>query len=501
MSCPLLRSLCRSLLKRALFKSIRYQQTVQLRSSLGGARFLATDESNESGFQKRIPRAGHYRSPWEVVKEEFQGIKMMKPAGTEVPRETDALIIGGGIIGSSVAYWLKHQDPSGSSVTIIERDPVYTRASSMVSWEGVGFRSSIPENVKLSLFTSEFLRDIKQHLGVIHENPPDVQFNHQGYLILAEEKDAEQLATDVAMQTELGARVVLLTKRQLVERYPWMDFEGIECGSLGLEGEGWLDPWSYLRALKQKNISLGVKYVHGELIGFEIKELDTTDHIKFRLDAGVTRTKDGREYETKFCMAINCAGPWAADVAELARVGTGEGDLAVPLPVEPRKRYVFVNHLPGGSRLDCPLVMDPSGLFFRREGFGGHYICGVDPVSEADEPPVANFEVDFSFYDEKVLPNLTRRAPEFSNSDLKTAWACYTDYNTIDQNLVIGSHPYLKNFIFANGLGGRGLQYSAGIGRALMEYILDSGYQTVDLGNFDFNRFLVNTPAREKLTS
>ncbi|CAG5117537.1 unnamed protein product [Candidula unifasciata] len=500
MSCPMLRSLCRSTLKSVLLKTHHCKQFVKLRSSLGSARFVTTDESDKPDVQKRIPRAGHFRSAWDVMKEEFEGMKTMKPPGTVVPRETDVLIIGGGVVGSSVAYWLKHEDPAGSNVTVIERDPVYTRASSMLSWEGINFRSSIPENVQLSLYTSDFLRDIKQHLNVLHEASPDVQFNHQGYLLLAEEKDAERLAEDVVMQQDLGARVVLLTKRQLTERYPWMDFEGIECGSLGLEGEGWLDPWSYLRALKQKNISLGVKYVHGELTGFELVEIETDGPVKFKLDAGVTRTPDGREHETKFCLAINCAGPWAADVAEMARVGTGEGDLAVPLPVEPRKRYAFVNHLPSGPKLDCPLVKDPSGLFFHREGFGGHYVCGLDPVSEVDEPVIANFEVDFGFYDEKVLPKLTKRVPEFSKSNLKTAWAGYKDHNIVDQSPVIGPHPYLRNFLFANGLEGQGLQYSAGIGRALMEYILDNGYKVAKLDRFHFDRFLVDDPEQEQLT-
>ncbi|KAH9514582.1 FAD-dependent oxidoreductase domain-containing protein 1 [Bulinus truncatus] len=420
--------------------------------------------NEDKSEDKRIPRAGKYRSPWKIFKEEFEGASTLKPIGTEVPRETDVLIIGGGVIGSSVAYWLKQRYPKEHCVTVVERDPVYTRASSMLSCGGIRHQFSVPENVQLSMYTSEFLRNIKEHLSVIHDSPPDVQFNHQGYLFLAPPSGAEQLVNNVKMQQELGAKVVLLTKSQLAEKYPWMNLNEIECGSFGLEGEGWFDPWLLVRALKQKNLSLGTKYVHGELIGFEFSPKSSPKETD-RLDAGVIRVKSGLEYEVKFAIVINCAGPWAADVAEMANIGKGEDDLSVPLPVEPRKRFVYVTHCPEGPMLDCPFVIDPSGVYLRREGYGGHYLCGSSPANESEEPEIGNFEVDYEFYDNVVWPGVANRVPAFNESKLKAAWAGYYDYNFFDQNLIVGPHPYHKNMYFANGLSGHGLQHSVAVGR------------------------------------
>ncbi|CAL1545413.1 unnamed protein product [Lymnaea stagnalis] len=490
------------LLKLRSLPQSRFHQRTALHVSAN--RCLSTDttdgpveDKNEVNSEKRIPRAGKYRSPWKILREEFEGIGTMKPPGLEVPRETDILIVGGGVVGSAVAYWLKQRNPKGSNILVVERDPVYTRASSMLSCGGIRHQFSVPENVQLSMFTSEFLRNIKQHLSVIHESPPDVQFNHQGYLFLAPPRGAEQLMENVQMQQELGAKIDLLSKRQLAEKFPWLNLDGIECGSLGLEGEGWFDPWLLVRALKQKNLSMGTKYVHGELIGFELapkhdpQERDT-------LDYGVVRVKSGQEFEVAFAFVINCAGPWAADVAEMAKIGLGEDDMSVPLPVEPRKRFVYVTHCPDGPVLDCPFVIDPSGVYVRREGYGGHYLCGSSPATEAQEPDIANFDVDYDFYNDVVWPGLAKRVPAFNESKLKSAWAGYYDYNFFDQNLIIGPHPRMKNFIFANGLSGHGLQHSIAVGRALMELIQDGEYKTINLEKFHFDRFLTNTAIQEQ---
>lgn len=89
--------------------------------------------------------------------------------------------------------------------------------------------------------------------------------------------------------------------------------------------------------------------------------------------------------------------------------------LSVPLPVEPRKRYVYCVHAPDGPGLDCPLVVDPTGTYFRREGMGGHYLTGRSPCSLEEEPSVENLEVDYDFFDEKVWPVIANRAPAFNN--------------------------------------------------------------------------------------
>ena len=81
---------------------------------------------------------------------------------------------------------------------------------------------------------------------------------------------------------------------------------------------------------------------------------------------------------------------------------------------------------------------------------------------------------------------------------VKSGWAGYYDYNYIDQNLIIGNHPHHRNFFFANGLSGHGLQHSVAVGRAIMELIVDGGYQTIDLSRFSFERFLTEDHLEEE---
>ncbi|KAL8611526.1 hypothetical protein ACOMHN_014581 [Nucella lapillus] len=440
------------------------------------------------------PPAGQYRSPWTILKEEFKGAAQgshMEEA-VPVPRETDVLVIGGGAVGSSVAYWLKQRNPKGMSVTVVERDPCYTQASSMLAVGGIRHQFSLEENVQLSMFTTDFLRNIKENLSVLDECPPDVQFNHQGYLFLATSRSAPVLEKNVQMQRKLGAKIELLNKEHLAAKFPWLNTTGIEVGSHGLEGEGWFDPWLLVKALKQKNISLGVKYVAGELQSFDISTGDEylRNDPHRTLDSAQVRTRDGKSHGCKFAMVVNCAGPWAGEVARKAGIGASDMfELFNPLPVEPRKRYVYVVHCPSGPTLDCPLLVDPTGVYFRREGLGGHYLCGTSPPKDK-EPSIDNLDVDYELFNEQIWPVLANRVSAFESLKLKSAWAGYYDYNIIDQNLIIGNHPYHRNFFFANGLSGHGLQHSVAVGRAIMELIVDGEYRTIDLSRFGFERFL-----------
>ncbi|CAG2257380.1 FOXRED1 [Mytilus edulis] len=197
-----------------------------------------------------------------------------------------------------------------------------------------------------------------------------------------------------------------------------------------------------------------------------------------------------------FSLVINCAGPWAGEIAEMAGIGTGQGGLSVPLPVEPRKRFVYVIHCPNGPGLEAPLTVDTNGVYFRREGLGGCYICGLSP-EEDKEPDISNLDVDYTFFEEKIWPKLAYRYPQFEKIKLKSAWAGYYDYNYVDQNLIIGPHPKFRNFWFANGMSGHGVQQSVAIGRAIGELFYDHDFTSIDLTRFSFDRIMHDEPVLE----
>jgi FAD-dependent oxidoreductase domain-containing protein 1 len=106
-------------------------------------------------------------------------------------------------------------------------------------------------------------------------------------------------------------------------------------------------------------------------------------------------------------------------------------------------------------------------------------------------------DIDYDYFTQKIKPVLLRRVPSFKNLKLIQAWAGYYDYNTFDQNLIIGRHYLHRNFIFANGSSGHGLQHAAAIGRAVAELVLKDKYETIDLSRFSFERVVLNLPVRE----
>ncbi|XP_059813200.1 FAD-dependent oxidoreductase domain-containing protein 1 isoform X3 [Hypanus sabinus] len=388
------------------------------------------------------------------------------------PEWADVVIIGGGVVGWSTAYWLKKKETvrEGIRVVVVERDPTYSRSSTVLSVGGIRQQFSVPENIHLSIESARFLRNVQEHLNVVNEDPVDIHFNPSGYLFLAGKEQSDILAENYNIQRSQGAAVTLLTPQQLQRKFPWINTDGIALASYGLENEGWFDPWLLLNAFRRKAISMGVYQCHGKVVGFQHSTRDmagddgSTISLK-RIHNVIVQMPNSAECQPVKCaLLLNAAGAWSGKVAEMVGIGTGpEGTLeGTNLPVEPRKRYVYVFHCPDGPGMDCPLSIDYSGVYFRREGLGGNYVTGLSPA------------------------------------ELKTAWAGYYDYNTFDQNAVIGIHPLVTNMFFATGFSGHGLQQAPAVGRAMAELILDGRFKTLDLSVFDFTRFYRGTKVLEK---
>jgi FAD-dependent oxidoreductase domain-containing protein 1 len=376
-------------------------------------------------------------------------------------RARHIVIIGGGIIGSAVAAFLGERQAAQGAV-IIERDPSYRRASSALSTSSIRQQFSIPINVALSQTGIAFLRTVAGEVGLVEP----------GYLYLASAAGADALARQHAVQRRCGAPVALLSPDELKRRFPWLDATGLALGSLGLTGEGWFDGYGLLQLFRRRAIAAGARYVTDEAIGLDCDGARVT---AVRLAAG----------ETLHCdVAVNAAGPWAATVAAWAGVG---------LPVRPRRRSVFV--------FDCrerparfPLTIDPSGLWFRPEG--AYTICGMPTAPEADQDE-APLEVEYGRFEPELWPALARRVPAFAAVKLVGGWAGYYDYNTFDQNAIVGPAPGLDNLILANGFSGHGLQQAPAVGRAIAEWITAGRYLSLDLSPLGYERITKQRPLRE----
>ncbi|XP_064124956.1 FAD-dependent oxidoreductase domain-containing protein 1 isoform X1 [Loxodonta africana] len=426
------------------------------------------------------------------------------------PEHADVVIVGGGVIGLSVAYWLKRLEGRRGAirVLVVERDHTYSQASSVLSVGGIRQQFSVPENIQLSLFSADFLRNINDYLAVVDDPPVDLQFNPSGYLLLASEKGAAVMESNVKVQRQEGAKVCLMSPEQLRNKFPWINTEGVALASYGMEDEGWFDPWSLLQGLRRKVQSMGVLFCQGEVTRFvsssnRMEDASGEEVILKRIHEVHVKMDHSLEYQPVECaIVINTAGAWSGQIAELAGIGKGPpGTLqGTRLPVEPRKRYVYIWHCPQGPGLETPLVADTSGAYFRREGLGNNYLGSRSPTEE-EEPDPGNLEVDHSFFQEKMWPHLARRVPAFETLEVRSAWAGYYDYNTFDQNGVVGPHPLVLNMYFATGFSGHGLQQAPAVGRAVAELVLKGSFQTINLSPFSFSRFYLGEKVQEASVS
>jgi len=377
----------------------------------------------------------------------------------------DVVIVGGAAIGSATAYFLTHDLGFDGSVAVIERDPTYAHAATTLSAASIRQQFSTPENIRMSAFGIAFFRDLKARFGA----EADIGFRERGYLLLASETGEETLLANHEVQKAEGADIVLMDREALANNFRWLKTSDLRLGAFGRSGEGWFDAHSLLTLLRGA-ARKSATYIHGEVTGI------MRDGARI---SGVTLA-DGREIGCG--TLVNAAGPQAGDVAALA---------GVKLPVEPRKRCVFVvacrAGLPG-----MPLMVDPTGVWVRPEG--EVYICGVSPPEDAC---AADFEVDYALFEEVVWPMLAHRVPAMEELKLQRAWAGHYDYNTLDQNAVIGAHPEIPNFIFANGFSGHGLQQSPAAGRAVAELITHGKFVSLDLALFGYERVTAGRPVKE----
>src|ERR671924_1968619 len=180
-------------------------------------------------------------------------------------QQYDVVIIGGGVIGSAIAYFLAGPIGFKGSVAVIEKDPTYESAATPRSAGGIRQQFSTPENIKMSQFAAAFVKTIGEHLSVEGEIA-DVPFTEWGYLFLATESGLDTLRTNHTTQTSLGAKVALLTPSELKTRFSWLNVEDLTGGCYGLANEGWTDPYGLLQAFRRKARSLGVTYMTDEVV-------------------------------------------------------------------------------------------------------------------------------------------------------------------------------------------------------------------------------------------
>ena len=394
----------------------------------------------------------------------------------------DVVIVGGAVIGSAVAYFLAANPDFTGTVLVVERDPSYRTASTALSSSSIRMQFSNPINVRISQFGSAFIRDFATTMQVKGEAPPDLNFHQGGYLFLANTPEQVRvLEENHDVQRACGADVVLWDRADLSRAFPHLNVDDILLASYGRSGEGWFDNTGLMYGFRAKARELGAEYVTDEVVAIS-REGDRVTGL---------RLKSGAEMGAG--VIVNASGPRAGLTARMA---------GIALPVEPRKRTLFVvdcARSPQGSAAvnhgRLPLMIDPSGVFCRPEG--RFFLTGCAPVAD---PAVDwdDFDPRHEEFEEIIWPALAERSPGFEALKVVNQWAGHYDFNTLDHNLIVGRHPQVTNFIFANGFSGHGLQQGPAAGRGVSELIAYGGFRTLDLSEVGYERIVENRPFLEK---
>ncbi|NCT83104.1 MAG: FAD-binding oxidoreductase [Comamonadaceae bacterium] len=379
----------------------------------------------------------------------------------------EVIIIGGGVMGAATACFLARDH--GAAVTVVERDPSYAQASSSLSLSSIRQQFSQPVNMGLSRWSVEFLRRAADELATPDDRPA-IGLVEPGYLYLAGAAGAATLRELHALQRAEGVDVALLEPAALAARFPWLAVDDVALGSLGLSGEGWFDGPALHRAFRRKAQACGVRFVPAEGVGFEtgagrVSALRCADGTRLRGDAFVI-----------------AAGAWSAPLGRA---------LGLALPVHAKKRDVFVLETPAALP-GCPLVIDPSGAWFRTEG--ARLLAGGPPRGvDVDDAPL--HDIDHGLFEDWLWPTLAARVPALEALRLRSAWAGYYEMNAFDHNGLAGRLPGWANAYTACGFSGHGMQQSPAVGHSMARLIAGLDAPLIDA--LTPQRLLDGRPLRE----
>ena len=384
----------------------------------------------------------------------------------------DVVIIGGGVIGSSVAYHLSANPDFGGRVAVVERDPTYAASSSSLSTSAIRQQFATPANIRMSAYSIAFLRRVPELLAVDGQDA-GIGLREPGYLILGTPADIPTFEARIATQHACGVNTERLTPDEAHDRHPWLRTDDLGIVSYGPEKEGWFDGPALLQAFKRKARAQGVDYVAGTVTGLEMAGAGRVGAVLLA-DGG--RIACGE--------VVNAAGPWSGAVGRMA---------GLDVPVVPLKRCVFVFDSP--ERIPhAPFIFDTSGFIFRPEGH--LYICGTTPRTE-NAPDDFGLEVDHALFDDAIWPALAHRVPGFERLRLLRAWAGLYEHNLFDHSAIIGRHPAVPNLVLACGFSGHGMMHSPAAGVGASELIVHGAARSVDLAPFAFERIAAGEPIRE----
>jgi sarcosine oxidase subunit beta len=375
-------------------------------------------------------------------------------------RTADVVIVGGGIIGASIAYHLTKKGVR--DVVVVERDRLGA-GSTGKNAGGIRLQFSSEINVRLSQRSLPHIERFADEIGT------DPHFHQVGYLFLiTEERDAVAFERSLAMWSKLGVPARRVTAAEAKQLFAHARTDDVRFGTFCAK-DGYADPSSMLNGYVARAREKGVTFLEGAEV--------TAITCRNSGVAGVRTASD----EIAAPTIVDAAGPWAAEVAKLA---------GVDLPIQPLRRHIFVTEAVPGLDEDFPLTIEfASGLYAHRES-GGVLLGMADP----NERPAFDDSVNWDFVP-AVVERALSRFPILERTSIKTGWAgLYED--TPDKHPILGRVDGVEGLICAAGFSGHGIMHAPVTGELIAELIVD-GRTSLDISVLAVSRFKSGNLVRE----
>jgi sarcosine oxidase subunit beta len=374
-------------------------------------------------------------------------------------RTADVVVIGGGIVGSSIAY---HLVAGGcKNVLVIERETAQGKGSTGKSMGGVRAQFSTLVNIQMSLYSIPFYASFEERLGY----PCD--YRPQGYLFCAtNEKHMAYLRANYDKQVAMGLKNVdLVSGAEIRGLFPQLRGDDIAGGSF-CSTDGFVDPYSamigFMTWASERGATL---WKNASVTGISRNIDDRSFEVTTTRDTVSTRT------------VVNCAGPWAAPIARM---------VGIDLPVEPLRRMLVPTEPFDQFPHTAPMIVDMSNGFHFRPESRGFLLAWNDP----EETPGYKTDFDPGFI-EKILTRAADRVPVFENVAVnpQRAWAGLYEM-TPDHHPILGESNEVPGYFFANGFSGHGVMHSPATGKILSDLILTGKTDLIDASLLNFSRFV-----------
>jgi sarcosine oxidase subunit beta len=369
----------------------------------------------------------------------------------------DVVIVGGGIVGSSIAY---HLTAAGCrNVLVIERETSPGKGSTGKSMGGVRAQFATPVNIQMSLYSIPFYAAFEETLGY------PCGYRAQGYLFMAtREAHMNYLRANLERQMALGLKTArLVSADEIRTLYPQLRGDDIVGGSF-CSTDGFVDPYSAMNGFMSWAADHGARLWKNTAVT-EIK-VERTRVTAVETTRGTVQTNT----------VVNAAGAWAAEIASM---------VGVELPVVPLRRMLVPTEPFDQFPHTAPMIIDmTNGFHFRPESLG-FLLAWNDP----EETPGFKTEFEPSFI-EKVLTRAADRVPVFENVAVnpKRAWAGLYEV-TPDHHCILGAVDEVRGFFLANGFSGHGVMHAPSTGKILSDLILTGSTSVVNPELLSVNRF------------